>query len=147
MKFPLIGSVSLVTLFILFKLLPAEAVNFTLSFYFLLMGSIATTATMVPLFQHYFSESMQSRRYGPYKPRLPDWTIALIPSQSLKQELKTAQVASSELSGIDLSVGVVGNCSNIARNCDRGIVFCCLSCLYGDQALVLQQSLGTGLCN
>jgi len=91
MKFPFIGSLSLISLFILFKLLPAEAVNFTLSFYFLVAGCVATTATILPLAQHYFSESLQKRRYGPYRPRIPESLLRLIPSEKIKTQIKTSQ--------------------------------------------------------
>ena len=92
MKFPLVGSLSLISLFLLFKFLPAEAVNFTLSFYFLIAGCIATTATVVPLVQQYVSETLQHKRYGPYKPRIPESILTLIPSENFKTQLQAAQV-------------------------------------------------------
>lgn len=92
MKFPLVGSVSLISLFLLFKFLPAEAVNFTLSFYFLIAGCIATTAAVIPLVQHYVSEPMQHKKYGPYKPRIPERILTLIPSENIKTQIQAAQV-------------------------------------------------------
>ena len=92
MRFPFIGSLSLVSLFVMFKLLPVDAVNFVLSFYFLIIGCVATTATVLPLVQGYFSETLREKRFGPYKPRLSDSIINLIPSERLRAEIRSAQV-------------------------------------------------------
>lgn len=49
MQFPLIGSVSLLSLYLAFKFLDKELVNFLISFYFCAVGCLAMTATVSPL--------------------------------------------------------------------------------------------------
>ncbi|KAK9791124.1 hypothetical protein WJX73_002663 [Symbiochloris irregularis] len=48
LKFPLIGSAVLLGLFLVFKLLPKELINRILTFYFMSLGALACTATILP---------------------------------------------------------------------------------------------------
>eukprot|EP00897_Mesotaenium_endlicherianum_P009079 jgi/Mesen1/819/ME000111S10962 len=48
MRFPFIGSAVLFSLFLLFKFLPKDLVNTVLSAYFVVLGVLAVTATIVP---------------------------------------------------------------------------------------------------
>ncbi|GMH35840.1 hypothetical protein BSKO_03708 [Bryopsis sp. KO-2023] len=64
MRFPLIGSVVLVSLFLAFKLLPKNLVNTILSTYFVLLGTIALTGCLAPFFLKRFPKHLQHKEYG-----------------------------------------------------------------------------------
>lgn len=62
MTFPLIGSAVLLGLFLLFKFLPQDLINTILAGYFVLIGIIAITVTILPFVTAAFPWS--ARRKG-----------------------------------------------------------------------------------
>ncbi|KAK3277150.1 hypothetical protein CYMTET_14824 [Cymbomonas tetramitiformis] len=66
MKFPIIGSCVLFGLFLVFKYLPKDLVNAVLTAYFVFLGVIALTATLLPFVAVLFPTSLQERvlRFG-----------------------------------------------------------------------------------
>lgn len=72
MKFPIIGSVVLCSLFLLFKFLPKDLVNAVLTAYFVLLGTFAVTATMLPFVAKLFPAGLRKRI-------LVDWKNVKIP--------------------------------------------------------------------
>ncbi|KAL1315059.1 hypothetical protein HN51_041849 [Arachis hypogaea] len=53
MRFPFVGSAMLLSLFLLFKFLSKDLVNAVLTAYFILLGIIALSATVLPLIKRY----------------------------------------------------------------------------------------------
>lgn len=92
-RFPLVGSVALASLFFLFKLLPKDLVNFALGFYFVFIGIIATTATLLPLLLPLFPDSFQNTLCGPFRPKLPGRLTDWIPSAKFQEKLNDFQEA------------------------------------------------------
>lgn len=68
MKFPIIGSVALGTLYVAFKYLDKDWVNFLLSLYFSVIGTFTLTATASPLFAVFLPSKT---KYGPKPFKLP----------------------------------------------------------------------------
>jgi Signal peptide peptidase len=62
-KFPLIGSAVLVSLFILFKVLPKDLVNMVLTLYFVVLGAWVITATIFPFVNVLFPLRLQESLY------------------------------------------------------------------------------------
>lgn len=62
MRFPLVGSCVLFGLFLLFKFLPKDLVNMVLTAYFLMLGVVALTATLLPFVEKCFSERVVTRQ-------------------------------------------------------------------------------------
>lgn len=71
MKFPLIGSAVLVSLFVLFKYLPKDLINAVLTTYFVLLGTFAITATLLPFIEPLFPKRVQQRSYEFKKLQIP----------------------------------------------------------------------------
>ena len=71
MTFPLIGSAVLLGLFLLFKFLPKELVNSVLTGYFVLLGTFATTVTILPFVEPLFSVASQKRELFARKITIP----------------------------------------------------------------------------
>ncbi|KAK9804922.1 hypothetical protein WJX72_012184 [[Myrmecia] bisecta] len=71
MRFPMIGSAVLLSLFLLFKFLPKDLVNAVLTAYFVLLGTFAITATLLPFLEAPFSLAVQQRSYGVKGIRIP----------------------------------------------------------------------------
>lgn len=71
MKFPLIGSAVLVSLFVLFKYLPKDLINAVLTTYFVLLGTFAITATLLPFIEPLFPKRVQQRSYEFEKLQIP----------------------------------------------------------------------------
>mmetsp|Transcript_19477 Transcript_19477/g.23324 ORF Transcript_19477/g.23324 Transcript_19477/m.23324 type:complete len:382 (+) Transcript_19477:258-1403(+) len=63
MKFPLVGSCVLFGLFLLFKFLPKDLVNMVLTAYFVLLGVIALTASLLPFVSKLFTAEQQEKVY------------------------------------------------------------------------------------
>ncbi len=63
MKFPLIGSAVLVSLFIAFRFLPRHLVNMALTAYFVALGTAALAATVLPFVEALFSPAVRSKSY------------------------------------------------------------------------------------
>ena len=63
MKFPFIGSAVLVSLFMLFKFLPKDLINAVLTTYFVLLGTFAITATLLPFIEPLFPKRVQQRSF------------------------------------------------------------------------------------
>jgi minor histocompatibility antigen H13 len=61
LKFPLIGSAVLVGLFCLFKFLPKDLVNAVLTAYFVLLGTFAITAAMLPFIEPLVPKRLRER--------------------------------------------------------------------------------------
>ena len=64
LKFPLIGSAVLVGLFALFKLLPKDIVNAVLTAYFVLLGTFAVTAAMLPIIEGMLPRKWQGQAFS-----------------------------------------------------------------------------------
>ena len=63
MKFPFIGSAVLVSLFVCFKFLPKDLVNAALTAYFVLLGTAALTATVLPFVEAAMPEGVRGRAW------------------------------------------------------------------------------------
>lgn len=63
LKFPLIGSAVLVGLFCLFKFLPKDLVNAVLTAYFVLLGTFAITAAMLPFIDAVVPKRLRERSF------------------------------------------------------------------------------------
>jgi len=70
MKFPFIGSAALGSLYVAFKYFDKDWVNFLLSLYFSLAGTITLTATAAPVISNTGLFGRDSKKYGP-KFKLP----------------------------------------------------------------------------
>jgi minor histocompatibility antigen H13 len=68
MKFPIIGSLALGSLYVAFKYLDKDWVNFLLSLYFSVVGTFTLTATAAPLFEVFLPSKT---KYGPKPFKLP----------------------------------------------------------------------------
>mmetsp|Transcript_1242 Transcript_1242/g.3698 ORF Transcript_1242/g.3698 Transcript_1242/m.3698 type:complete len:215 (-) Transcript_1242:6-650(-) len=71
MRFPLIGSAVLFSLFLVFKFLPKDLVNMVLSGYFVILGSAALTATVAPLLEPHLPHAQRKRTLRLLNLRLP----------------------------------------------------------------------------
>ncbi|GAB4835274.1 hypothetical protein Ancab_000183 [Ancistrocladus abbreviatus] len=56
LRFPLVGSAMLLSLFLLFKFLSKDLVNAVLTFYFFILGIIALSATILPAIKRFLPE-------------------------------------------------------------------------------------------
>ncbi len=63
LKFPLIGSAVLVGLFCLFKFLPKDLVNAVLTAYFVLLGTFAITAAMLPFVEVLVPHKLRAKTF------------------------------------------------------------------------------------
>jgi minor histocompatibility antigen H13 len=63
MKFPLIGSAVLVSLFAAFRFLPRHLVNAALTLYFVCLGTVALAATVLPFVEAAFPPAVRARAY------------------------------------------------------------------------------------
>lgn len=63
MRFPLVGSCVLFGLFLLFKFLPKDLVNTVLTAYFLVLGVVALTSTLLPFIEQGFNASVNEREF------------------------------------------------------------------------------------
>eukprot|EP00798_Chlamydomonas_sp_ICE-L_P009838 gene9838-7723_t len=63
MKFPLIGSCVLLGLFLCFRFLPKELVNFMLATYLGLIAIIVLTSAITPYFVEYFPEDLRKKEF------------------------------------------------------------------------------------
>lgn len=70
MKFPLMGSVMLFSLFLAFKFLPKDLVNLVLSAYFVLLGTFAIVASADPIVGPFLPASL-SREFTIKVPKIP----------------------------------------------------------------------------
>eukprot|EP00884_Botryococcus_braunii_P014370 jgi/Botrbrau1/22934/Bobra.0030s0011.1 len=71
MKFPLIGSAVLVSLFILFKVLPKDLVNMVLTLYFVVLGAWVIAASVLPFINVLFPARLQEGLYEYKGLRIP----------------------------------------------------------------------------
>lgn len=69
MRFPLVGSCVLFGLFLLFKFLPKDLVNTVLTAYFLVLGVVALTTTLLPFAEKCFSQRIceNELKFGTFK--------------------------------------------------------------------------------
>jgi len=63
MRFPLVGSCVLFGLFLLFKYLPKDIVNLVLTVYFVFLGVIALTATLLPFLNKFLPIKLHDRSF------------------------------------------------------------------------------------
>ena len=63
LKFPIMGSAVLMGLFCLFKFLPKDLVNAVLTAYFVLLGTFAITATMLPFMEALLPRRLRERSF------------------------------------------------------------------------------------
>ena len=73
LKFPLVGSAVLFSLFLVFKILPKHLVNLVLAGYFALLGVLALTATALPFLEAICSERVKKLSWTAPKLKLPSW--------------------------------------------------------------------------
>ena len=71
MKFPLVGSVILFSLFLAFKFLPKDLVNLVLSLYFVLLGTAALVATADPIVAGRVPKALKDRSFEIRIPSVP----------------------------------------------------------------------------
>eukprot|EP00891_Asterochloris_glomerata_P007431 jgi/Astpho2/7431/e_gw1.00114.103.1_t len=71
MKFPLIGSAVLFGLFVVFKILPKDMVNLVLTGYFVLLGTFAVTATLLPFVAALCSKQLREKEWTLPPIRIP----------------------------------------------------------------------------
>ena len=71
MRFPVVGSCVLLSLFVLFKVMPKEYLNAALSIYFLLLGTLAITGTILPFIAPYVPASYRRKELGFYGVSIP----------------------------------------------------------------------------
>lgn len=71
MKFPIVGSVVLLSLFLAFKFLPKDIVNAILSAYFVFLGMLAVVACVEPAAARYFSDWWSEHELEIRLPKLP----------------------------------------------------------------------------
>ena len=71
MKFPLVGSCMLFSLFLAFKFLPKDLINLVLSAYFVLLGTAALVATAEPLFSPFLPKSITHESINIKIPAIP----------------------------------------------------------------------------
>lgn len=71
MKFPIIGSVVLFSLFLIFKYLPKDLINSVLGVYFSLMGMVAMTAVLEPFCLPFLSHDIKKKKFGPFNIPIP----------------------------------------------------------------------------
>lgn len=76
MKFPLVGSIVLFSLFLCFKLLPKELVNKVLAAYFVLLGMLALVASLEPLVAPW-APAVLTDRHAELKLRPVSWLPGL----------------------------------------------------------------------
>lgn len=63
MKFPFIGSAVLVSLFAAFRFLPKHWVNAALTLYFVVLGTAALAATVLPFVEAAFTDAARRHKY------------------------------------------------------------------------------------
>lgn len=63
MKFPFIGSAVLVSLFVAFRFLPKHWVNAALTLYFVVLGTAALAATILPFVEAAFPAAARKHKY------------------------------------------------------------------------------------
>ena len=63
MKFPLIGSAVLVSLFVAFRFLPRHLVNAALTLYFVALGTAALAAAVLPFVEAAFPQAVRAKSY------------------------------------------------------------------------------------
>ena len=87
LKFPLVGSAVLFSLFLVFKVLPKHLVNLVLAGYFALLGVLALTATALPFLEAICSPRLKKWSWTAPKLKLPSWiskaSLAVNPSYTL----------------------------------------------------------------
>jgi minor histocompatibility antigen H13 len=76
LRFPLYGSAVLVGLFVLFKFLPKDLVNAILAAYFVVLGTVAITATILPFAELLFPGSQRATEFNFKVPKIPFITQA-----------------------------------------------------------------------
>jgi len=59
MRFPLVGSAMLLSLFLLFKFVSKDLVNAVLTCYFFVLGIVALSATLLPAIRRFFAKSLE----------------------------------------------------------------------------------------
>lgn len=63
LKFPMIGSVVLFSLYIAFRVFPKDIVNMILTVYFVVLGALALTACIAPFVAKFFPESSREKEW------------------------------------------------------------------------------------
>jgi minor histocompatibility antigen H13 len=69
-NFPIIGSVVLFSLFLLFKYLPKDLVNTVLSVYFVVLGTLGVTATLLPVVAPFVPATLGESELSFFIPKL-----------------------------------------------------------------------------
>ncbi|GFQ07194.1 signal peptide peptidase [Phtheirospermum japonicum] len=82
MRFPLVGSAMLLSLFLLFKFLSKDLVNAVLTAYFFVLGIVALSATLLPAIKRYLPE--------PWNDNVIVWRFPYI--RSLEVEFTKSQI-------------------------------------------------------
>jgi Signal peptide peptidase len=102
LQFPIIGSISLFSLYLCFKFLDKDLVNLIIGGYFGLVGCLAMTMTFAPAVAAIFLSKSSNQQYSwQYKihHRLPEWICGPSPLD-LGQEMTVAEIIALVLSAV-----------------------------------------------
>jgi minor histocompatibility antigen H13 len=83
MQFPILGSVSLFSLYLAFKFLSPELVNLLIGVYFGAVGSLAMTATVSPWSPNWFGRNRREYKYETKLPLLGDIHLEFTNTEAL----------------------------------------------------------------
>ncbi|KAJ3683565.1 hypothetical protein LUZ60_013792 [Juncus effusus] len=81
MRFPLVGSAMLLSLFLLFKFLSKDLVNAVLTSYFFVLGVAALSATLLPSFKRFFPKDWNEREIVLQAPFFKSFSVEFTKSQ------------------------------------------------------------------
>ncbi|WVZ87357.1 hypothetical protein U9M48_034004 [Paspalum notatum var. saurae] len=118
MRFPLVGSAMLLSLFLLFKFLSKDLVNAVLTAYFFILGIVALSATLLPSIKRFLPKE--------WNDNLIVWQAPLI--RSLSVEFTKSQIVAS-VPGFFFCMWYASKKHWLANNV-LGIAFCIQVCLY-----------------
>uniref|UniRef100_A0A061QWF5 Minor histocompatibility antigen H13 n=1 Tax=Tetraselmis sp. GSL018 TaxID=582737 RepID=A0A061QWF5_9CHLO len=68
---PIVGSVVLFSLFVMFTILPKDLVNLCLSGYFVLLGTFAISGTVLPFVEPLFPKGLREHGFNVHLPKVP----------------------------------------------------------------------------
>ncbi|KAK4419621.1 Signal peptide peptidase [Sesamum alatum] len=112
MRFPLVGSAMLLSLFLLFKFLSKDLVNAVLTCYFFVLGVVALSATVLPAIKRFLPE--------PWNDNVINWRFPYI--RSLEVEFTKSQIVAG-IPGIFFCAWYASKKHWLANNI-LGLAFC-----------------------
>ncbi|KAJ4757165.1 Signal peptide peptidase family protein [Rhynchospora pubera] len=81
MRFPLVGSAMLLSLFLLFKFVSKDLVNAVLTCYFFVLGIVALSATMLPSLKRFFPKDWNENQISWHAPFFHSLSVEFTKSQ------------------------------------------------------------------